>query len=146
MRNLVNFLAGLIFGLGLLISGMANPAKVQNFLDLFGSFDPSLIFVMGGAVLVTFIGYRLTLRREKPLLAPRFFLPAAKTIDARLAIGAALFGIGWGLSGFCPGPAVTSLPFLAKGTLIFVPAMLAGLFGARLAARKIARAQEPPAA
>lgn len=138
MRNLVNLLAGLVFGLGLLISGMANPAKVQNFLDPFGTFDPSLIFVMAGAVLVTFIGYRLVLSRPKPMLATRFFLPAAKDIDARLIGGAALFGIGWGLSGFCPGPAITSLPLLAKGTLAFVPAMLAGLAIARLAGRTAA--------
>lgn len=138
MRNLVNLLAGLVFGLGLLISGMANPAKVQNFLDPFGTFDPSLIFVMAGAVLVTFIGYRLVLSRPKPMLAPRFFLPAAKDIDARLIGGAALFGVGWGLSGFCPGPAITSLPLLAKGTLAFVPAMLAGLAIARLAGREAA--------
>lgn len=138
MRNLVNLLAGLVFGLGLLISGMANPAKVQNFLDPLGAFDPSLIFVMAGAVLVTFIGYRLVLSRPKPMLATRFFLPAAKDIDARLIGGAALFGIGWGLSGFCPGPAITSLPLLAKGTLAFVPAMLAGLAIARLAGRTAA--------
>jgi uncharacterized protein len=132
MRNAVNLLAGLIFGLGLLISGMANPAKVQNFLDLAGAFDPSLIFVMAGAVVVTFAGYRLVLRRPRPVLAERFYLPAAKDIDARLVGGAALFGIGWGLSGFCPGPAITSLPLLAKGTLVFVPAMLAGILLARL--------------
>ena len=132
MREAVNFLAGLIFGLGLLISGMANPAKVQNFLDLAGTFDPGLIFVMAGAVVVTFIGYRLVLRRERPILADRFYLPAASIIDGRLFLGAALFGIGWGLSGFCPGPAIVSLPLLAKGTLIFVPAMLAGIGVARL--------------
>ena len=132
MREAVNFLAGLIFGLGLLISGMANPAKLRNFLDLAGTFDPSLIFVMAGAVVVTFIGYRLVLRRERPILADRFYLPAASIIDGRLILGAALFGIGWGLSGFCPGPAIVSLPLLAKGTLIFVPAMLAGIGVARL--------------
>ncbi len=132
MRQIANFLAGLIFGLGLLISGMANPAKVQNFLDLAGSFDPSLIFVMAGALAVTFIGYRLVLRRERPVLAERFYLPAGSIIDGRLIFGAALFGVGWGLSGFCPGPAIVSLPLLAKGTLIFVPAMLAGIAIARL--------------
>ena len=132
MRTAVNLLAGLVFGLGLLISGMANPAKVQNFLDLAGGFDPSLIFVMAGAVVVTLVGYRFVLRRPKPLLAERFYLPAVKDIDARLVSGAALFGIGWGLSGFCPGPAITSLPLLAKGTLVFVPAMLAGIGLARL--------------
>jgi uncharacterized membrane protein YedE/YeeE len=132
MRVVINVLAGLIFGLGLLISGMANPAKVQNFLDLAGSFDPSLICVMLGAVVVTFLGYRLAFRRPRPVLVERFSLPTAKSIDGKLVLGAALFGVGWGLSGFCPGPAITSLPLLAKGTLIFVPAMLIGIGLARL--------------
>ena len=143
MREAVNLLAGLIFGLGLLISGMANPAKVQNFLDLAGAFDPSLLFVMAGAVVVTLVGYRLVLRAPKPVLTERFHLPAVKDIDARLVGGAALFGVGWGLSGFCPGPAITSLALLAKGTLVFVPAMLAGLALARLVMR--ARAPEAQA-
>jgi hypothetical protein len=143
MREAANLLAGLIFGLGLLISGMANPAKVQNFLDLAGSFDPSLLFVMAGAVVVTLVGYRLVLRRPSPLLAEQFHLPAVKDIDARLVSGAALFGIGWGLSGFCPGPAITSLALLAKGTLVFVPAMFAGIALARLVIR--ARALEAQA-
>jgi uncharacterized protein len=132
MRAAINFIAGLIFSLGLLISGMANPAKVQNFLDLAGTFDPSLIFVMLGAVVVTLIGYLFVLRRPRPLLAERFLVPSLKDIDGRLVVGSGLFGIGWGLSGFCPGPAITSLPFLAKGMLIFVPAMLIGLGLARL--------------
>jgi uncharacterized membrane protein YedE/YeeE len=132
MRVVINVLAGLIFGLGLLISGMANPAKVQNFLDLAGSFDPSLICVMLGAVVVTFLGYRFAFRRPRPVLVERFSLPTAKNIDRKLVLGAALFGIGWGLSGFCPGPAINSLPLLAKGTLIFVPAMLIGISLARL--------------
>jgi len=143
MREAANLLAGLIFGLGLLISGMANPAKVQNFLDLAGSFDPSLLFVMAGAVVVTLVGYRLVLRRPSPLLAEQFHLPAVKDIDARLVSGAALFGIGWGLSGFCPGPAITSLALLAEGTLVFVPAMFAGIALARLVIR--ARALEAQA-
>jgi uncharacterized membrane protein YedE/YeeE len=135
MRVVFNLLAGLIFGLGLLISGMANPVKVQNFLDLAGSFDPSLICVMLGAVVVTFLGYRLAFRRLRPVLVERFSLPTAQTIDGKLVLGAALFGVGWGLSGFCPGPAITSLPLLAKGTLIFVPAMLIGIGSARLLIR-----------
>jgi len=132
MRGAVNFIAGLIFGLGLLISGMANPAKVQNFLDLAGTFDPSLILVMFGAVVVTLIGYRFVLRRPRPLLAERFLVPTLKDFDGRHVIGAGLFGIGWGLSGFCPGPAITSLLLLAKGTFIFVPAMLVGIGLARI--------------
>jgi uncharacterized protein len=127
MGALASGIAGLIFGLGLLISGMANPAKVQNFLDLVGTVDPSLIFVMLAAVVVTFLGYRLVLRRERPVLAERFSLPTAKEIDAKVIAGPALFGIGWGLSGFCPGPAITSLALLAKGTLVFVSAMLIGI-------------------
>jgi len=145
MRQAVNLLAGVIFGLGLLISGMANPAKVQNFLDLAGTFDPSLIFVMAGAVAVTFVGYRLVLRRPKPVLAERFYLPASDIIDGRLILGAALFGIGWALSGFCPGPAIVSLPLLAKGTLIFLPAMLAGIGLARLLSQAMAPRAEPVA-
>jgi uncharacterized membrane protein YedE/YeeE len=132
MRAAINFIAGLIFSLGLLISGMANPAKVQNFLDLAGTFDPSLIFVMLGAVVLTLIGYLFVLRRPRPLLAERFLVPSLKDIDGRLVVGSGLFGIGWGLSGFCPGPAITSLPLLAKGTLIFVPAMLIGIGLARI--------------
>jgi uncharacterized membrane protein YedE/YeeE len=111
---------------------MANPAKVQNFLDLTATFDPSLILVMFGAVVVTLIGYRFVLRRPRPLLAERFLVPSLKDFDGRLVIGAGLFGIGWGLSGFCPGPAITSLPLLAKGTFIFVPAMLVGIGLARI--------------
>jgi uncharacterized membrane protein YedE/YeeE len=114
---------------------MANPVKVQNFLDLAGTFDPSLICVMLGAVVVTFLGYRLAFTRLRPVLVERFSLPTAQTIDGKLVLGAALFGVGWGLSGFCPGPAITSLALLAKGTLIFVPAMLIGIGSARLLIR-----------
>lgn len=135
MRLAANAAAGLIFGLGLLISGMANPAKVQNFLDLAGTFDPSLIFVMLGAVAVTFAGYRLALRRPKPILGELFRIPTRTEIDAPLVAGAALFGIGWGLSGFCPGPAMTSIPLLAKGTLVFVPSMIAGITLTRVLVR-----------
>src|SRR5262249_40752173 len=131
MRIAINALAGLIFGLGLLISGMANPVKVQDFLDLAGAFDPSLIFVMLGAVVVTFLGYRLTLRRSRPVLVERSSLATLTDVDVRVLLGPALFGIGWGLSGFCPGPAITSLTLLAKGTLFFVPAMLIGIGLAR---------------
>ena len=128
-----------MFGLGLLISGMANPAKVQNFLYLAGAWDPSLIFVMLSALIVTFVGYRiLALSRQRPLMADRFCLPTAKQIDARIGAGSALFGVGWGLSGFCPGPAVTSLPLMASGTLIFVPAMIVGMVFARLLSQRLA--------
>jgi uncharacterized membrane protein YedE/YeeE len=136
LRLALSLIAGLIFGLGLVIGGMANPAKVQNFLDVAGIFDPSLAFVMGGAVAVTFVGYRLVFRERSPLFADQFHIPTAKELDARILIGPTLFGIGWGLSGFCPGPAITSLPLMAKGTLIFVPAMLAGVGLARFVTRK----------
>ena len=128
MRALLGLACGLLFGLGLIVSGMADPAKVLNFLDLAGSWDPSLAFVMAGAVAVTFAGYRLVWRRPRPVLMRDFDVPAATAIDARLLAGAALFGVGWGIGGFCPGPALTSLTLAAPGTLAFVPAMLLGLW------------------
>ncbi len=127
----LQLLSGLLFGVGLVVSGMADPAKVQNFLDLAGIWDPSLAFVMAGAVAVTMAGYRLVLSRPRPWCAPSFDLPAARAIDRRLILGPAVFGIGWGLAGFCPGPALTSLGLGAPGTLMFVPAMLAGMALAR---------------
>ncbi len=127
------FLIGLVFGTGIVVSGMGNPAKVVNFFDVAGTWDPSLIFVMGGALAVTFLGYRLVLRRPAPLMAPKFSLPTSKAIDARLVGGSALFGVGWGITGFCPGGA---LPMIGTGdgdVLIFLAAMAAGIAAARLA-------------
>ena len=145
MGKVIGFVTGLVFGLGLVVSGMANPAKVLNFLDLFGTWDPSLAFVMGGAVLVTFVGYRLTWTRKIPLLGGVFELPRRRDLDLRLITGAAAFGIGWGLGGFCPGPAVTSVLLAAPGTLVFVPAMLLGMWGARqLPANALAARQPAP--
>lgn len=120
-------LSGALFGAGLLISQMTNPSKVLAFLDIFGSWDPSLAFVMGGALLVTLIGYHLVLKREAPLLGGAFSLPTRKDIDARLIGGAALFGVGWGLAGLCPGPALASLFFGGLPVLVFVAAMLASM-------------------
>jgi uncharacterized membrane protein YedE/YeeE len=132
MKQLFSLLSGLLFGLGLIVSGMADPAKVLNFLDLFGTWDPSLAFVMGGAILVTAPGFALvTRRREGPLFDSRFQLPTRTDLDPRLLTGAAIFGLGWGLGGFCPGPALTALPMAAAGTLIFVPFMLGGMYLAR---------------
>ena len=104
MSLLMNLLLGLLFGVGLVVSGMSDPAKVLNFLDLAGTWDPSLAFVMAGGVLVAFVGYRLVFSRGKPLLDGAFHLPTSTKIDGRLVAGAAIFGIGWGLGGFCPGP------------------------------------------
>lgn len=132
MRLLVGFIAGLVFGLGLVISGMSDPAKVLNFLDITGTWDPSLAFVMGGATVTTFVGYRLVLGRDAPLFSAKFGLPTARQIDRPLLTGAALFGIGWGIGGFCPGPAWTALPMMSPGILVFLPMMLLGLWlGAR---------------
>lgn len=133
MRILSTLIAGLIFGTGLILSGMANPIKVQNFLDFFGSWDPSLALVMGGAILVTMPGFWLIQKRKTPFFNNVFNLPTRTDFDFRLLAGAAIFGIGWGLGGFCPGPAVTSLSLAAKGTLVFVPAMLIGMAAAKLA-------------
>lgn len=124
IRHLSAGLAGSLFGVGLLISQMTNPSKVLAFLDIFGDWDPSLAFVMGGALLVTFVGYRLVLRRSLPLYSPEFRLPTRSDIDLRLVSGAALFGIGWGLAGLCPGPALASLTFGGISVVVFVIAML----------------------
>ncbi|SJZ95559.1 YeeE/YedE family protein [Consotaella salsifontis] len=119
--------AGLIFGIGLIVAGMADPAKVLNFLDILGDWDPSLAFVMASAVIITFVGYRLAWRRAKPVLLGDFDLPGRTRIDSKLVIGAALFGIGWGLGGLCPGPAFTAIALAAPGTLVFVPMMIIGI-------------------
>ena len=136
MSFFVNVALGLLFGAGLAVSGMADPAKVLNFLDVFGSWDPSLAFVMGGAVFVAFLGYRLVLTRDMPIIGGSFHLPERNDIDARVIAGPAIFGIGWGVGGFCPGPALTALGLGAPGTLAFVPAMILGMWGARLLAEK----------
>jgi uncharacterized membrane protein YedE/YeeE len=132
MRVLASLLCGLIFGIGLVVSGMSNPAKVLNFLDLAGTWDASLLFVMVGAGGVTFIGYRLVQTQSRPAFAERFHMPTARDIDGPLISSAAFFGLGWGLSGFCPGPAITGLALQAPGTLAFVPLMLAGMWIARI--------------
>jgi uncharacterized protein len=131
MRLVYTFLIGIIFGTGIALSGMANPAKVLNFFDIAGSWDPSLAFVMGGALLVTFIGYRLVLPRKAPLFDSSFHLPTSKLIDARLVGGAAIFGLGWGISGFCPGGALPALGVFHPQVWIFVAAMVAGMLIAR---------------
>ncbi|KXS36699.1 MAG: hypothetical protein AWU55_2922 [Halomonadaceae bacterium T82-2] len=131
MKTLMGFVAGLLFSLGLAISGMTDPARVVGFLDVAGAWDPTLIFVLGGAVVTTFIGYRLVWKRGTPLFAGRFALPTRRDLDPRLLGGAALFGIGWGLSGYCPGPAVASIAGLSQPLAAMLIAMAAGWWVAK---------------
>ncbi len=126
-RIFVALLAGTLFGLGLAVSGMMNPAKIVGFLDVAGDWDPTLAFVMGGALLVTIPAFRLILGRPRPILADGFALPTRSALDGRLLGGAALFGVGWGLSGFCPGPAVAALVTGLTPVFAFVAAMVAGM-------------------
>ncbi len=121
------FLSGLCFGLGLVVSGMSNPAKVIGFLDLAGSWDPSLILVMGGGLLVTVPAFHLVLKSSRPIFEDKFYLPQLVAIDGKLLSGAVLFGLGWGIAGFCPGPAVVALLSLQPMVLLFVAAMVAGM-------------------
>ena len=129
------FLSGALFGAGLAISGMTDRSVILGFLDLFGHFNPSLAFVMAGAVAVTAIAFRFVLKMPSPALAPGFQLPAKDSVDHRLLFGAAIFGVGWGLAGFCPGPSLVGVAAGFRDALIFVPAMLAGSFGYRLLER-----------
>jgi uncharacterized membrane protein YedE/YeeE len=131
MRLISTYLIGLMFGIGIVVSGMANPVKVLNFFDVAGPWDPSLAFVMGGAVIVAFLGYRLVLRRPAPLLDARFHLPDNPRIDARLLGGSALFGVGWGIAGFCPGGALPALGTGRIEVLAFTAALIAGIFAAK---------------
>lgn len=138
-RILAGAAAGLLFGAGLSLSGMINPAKVIAFLDIAGQWDPSLAFVMLGGLLVTTGGYRLVLRRPRPVFDAAFILPTRRDIDPALLGGAALFGVGWGLSGYCPGPALAALGFGRPATLIFVVAMVAGMVAARTLGSRLNR-------
>jgi len=141
MKSLAAFFAGLTFGVGLIVSGMISPSKVIGFLDLAGHWDPSLGFVMGGALAVSAVGYAWAQRRGRTALGEEALsLPARTPVDRRLLGGAALFGIGWGIGGFCPGPGLVGLATLAPDAVVFVAAMLAGMV---LANRALGR---PPAA
>lgn len=132
LGNLSSALAsGLVFGLGMAISGMTNTERVQGFLDLAGQWDPTLAFVMGAGLVVTFIGYKFILKNPAPLFADTFAMPGKRDIDKALIIGAVLFGIGWGLVGYCPGPAIAGLSYGYSATLLFVPIMIIGLLLAR---------------
>lgn len=132
--------SGLVFGFGLSLSGMLDPARVRGFLDVTGDWDPSLAFVLGGAVTVSALSYRLALFRGRPALDAAFQIPTNRRIDAPLVVGSGLFGVGWGLSGFCPGPAVAALSTGALPVLVFVAAMLVGMAGHRLV---VERRKEP---
>ncbi|WP_034992850.1 YeeE/YedE family protein [Beijerinckia mobilis] len=127
IRIATALLCGLIFGFGLSLSGMLNPVRVQGFLDIFGAWDPTLAFVLGGAVVVAFCGVTLAKRMQHPVFEWTFYLPTSKRIDSPLIIGSALFGIGWGLAGFCPGPAIASLSQGLWQTALFVLAMVTGM-------------------
>jgi uncharacterized membrane protein YedE/YeeE len=132
---ILQFAIGLLFGLGLVIAGMSDPAKVLNFLDLAaipaGTWDPSLAFVMAGAIAVTLVGFRLVFNRPQPIFGEKFHLPIESELDARIISGPAIFGVGWGLVGFCPGPAFTALGGGTTAAVIFVAAMLTGMLAAR---------------
>ena len=131
MGKLAALLSGLLFGAGITLSGMVNPMKVQNFMDIFGRWDPTLIFVMGGALAVTYAGYQMVLKSPRPRFAAAFIIPSLQGIDERLIGGAVVFGLGWGLTGFCPGPAIASLVFGYWPSVLFVVSMAAGMAIAR---------------
>ncbi len=121
------FLAGLLFGAGLVVSGMINPGKVIGFLDITGSWDPSLILVMGGGLLVTLPAFQLALKSSRPLFESKFYLPTLQVVDRKLISGSILFGVGWGIAGFCPGPALAALVTLDGDVYLFVVAMIGGM-------------------
>lgn len=127
MKGIIALLCGMVFGVGLAMSGMTDTAKVLGFLDVTGQWIPDLAFVMGGAVLVTLIAFRFVLKMNKPVLNRRFSLPTTSVITGRLLIGSAIFGIGWGVYGYCPGPAISALTYLDDKTFMFVAAMLIGM-------------------
>jgi uncharacterized membrane protein YedE/YeeE len=145
MQLVTAFLSGLVFGLGLIVSGMSNPAKVLGFLDIAGNWDPSLAFVMGGAILVGFFAFRLAGRRTRSLLGTAMRMPAASQIDRRLMLGGLTFGVGWGLAGYCPGPAVVSILTGGSKPVVFVLAMLTGMLVFELFERRTRAAQHKAA-
>jgi uncharacterized protein len=127
MQRLCAFLSGLLFGAGLAVAGMIDPARVQGFLDLFGNWDPTLAFVMGGAMVPMAIAWQIKTRMHAPLAANDFDVPETRHLDDKLTIGAVLFGIGWGISGLCPGPALADLAIAPMPAVVFVAAMIAGM-------------------
>ena len=143
---LASFCCGSIFGIGLLISGMTEPQKVLGFLDIFGAWDATLAFVMAGAVAVSAVGFALARRRNAPLLAASFAWPSRRDIDMPLLAGSALFGVGWGLAGICPGPALVNLAGLSAPIVVFVIAMVLGMLGYELWQRRTVTSSPPPGA
>lgn len=136
MKNIISLICGTVFGIGLATSGMTNPAKVLGFLDVFGAWDPTLVFVMGGALLVSAFGTLLVRGRERPWFADSFSIPTRRDLDPSLIAGASVFGAGWGLVGLCPGPALANISRGSVEILVFVAAMIAGVFTYRLIARE----------
>ncbi|HWM46151.1 MAG TPA: DUF6691 family protein [Xanthobacteraceae bacterium] len=143
MRTLIAFGCGLVFGFGLLISGMTQPAKVLGFLDVFGAWDPSLAVVMAAALAVSCVGFALARRRGQPLCGTQSFWPTATRIDRPLAVGAVLFGAGWGMVGLCPGPALENLATASPRVLVFVAAMALGVLGQNLWQRRRSAGEAP---
>ena len=137
-RLITALIIGAIFGNGLAIAGMLNPSKVVGFLDIFGDWDPSLAFVMGGGVLVNAIGHRFVMKRKAPVQCATFLMPTSTNIDKPLVIGSAIFGVGWGLAGLCPGPVVASLLLNSQAMLPFFGLMIAGLLVGRIVMRRLA--------
>jgi uncharacterized membrane protein YedE/YeeE len=137
LRIIAALTSGVVFGIGLALAGMLNPAKVVGFLDIFGVWDPSLAFVMIGGIAVNLIGLRVVLRRDAPLLCDRFILPTATTIDRPLIIGSLIFGVGWGLAGLCPGPVISSLMLNPSDVAAFALVLVAGLMLGRWLAPKL---------
>ena len=143
MRLVLIYLIGVIFGVGISVSGMANPAKVLNFFDFAGTWDPSLLLVMGSALTVTFLGYRLVLGGPAPLLEPKFAVPTNRVIDLPLVAGSAVFGIGWGIAGFCPGGALPALGTGQMSVFVFTGALVAGVFLAKFLKSQTAARSAP---
>lgn len=127
MNYLIAFISAFVFGFGLMVSGMTDPANVIGFLDLFGQWKPALALVMGGAIAVHAVSYFLITKRTSPILDSKFFIPSVRNVDKKLVLGSAIFGIGWGLGGFCPGPAIGSVVFLDPSVLLFIASMLIGI-------------------
>jgi len=139
MKNVLALICGVVFGIGLAVSGMTDTAKVIGFLDLFGDWDADLLFVMAAAVVTSAVGFTVVFKvRKTPLLLSEFSLPTQNVIDKKLLIGASIFGIGWGVYGYCPGPAISSLIYLSPTTCIFVAMMIAGMYLGNIMSKKIA--------